>query len=199
MDAQEEITLWLQRIEEQPDEAMQKIWHGYYDKLVHYAKKKLGGLPRRAVDEEDVALAALNSFFLAAKKQRFPDLKDRDDLWKILLTLTARKAGHEIRSHLSQKRGGGAVRGESVFVNANGEQAGGIQFAVEPSEAFGDIFADELLERLSHLDDPRLREIAIRKLEGYTNAEIAKEFDCAERTVERKLGRIRSLWDDAQN
>lgn len=196
MQADEEITLWLQRIEEQPDEAMQKIWHGYYDKLVHYARKKLGGLPRRAVDEEDVAIAALNSFFQAAKKQRFPDLKDRDDLWKILLTVTARKAGREIRSHLAEKRGGGAVRGESVFVNASGVQVGGIQIAAEPSEAFGDIFADELLERLSDLDDAKLRDIAIRKLEGYTNAEIASELDCAERTVERKLGRIRAVWNE---
>jgi hypothetical protein len=41
----------------------------------------------------------------------------------------------------------------------------------------------------------------VRKLEGYTNKEIAQELDdCTERTIERKLGRIRARWaryDDA--
>lgn len=48
---------------------------------------------------------------------------------------------------------------------------------------------DELLSRLG--DDGSLRTVAIRKLEGFTNAEIAEELRLNERTIERKLRIIR--------
>jgi len=43
--------------------------------------------------------------------------------------------------------------------------------------------------------DDLCRQIALLKLEGYTNKEIARELDdCTERTIERKLRRIRARW-----
>ncbi len=53
---------------------------------------------------------------------------------------------------------------------------------------------------LGLLDDP-LRRIALWKLDGYTNEEIAGAgmMDCAVRTVERKLERIRGIWGGAEN
>jgi DNA-directed RNA polymerase specialized sigma24 family protein len=47
---------------------------------------------------------------------------------------------------------------------------------------------------LDRLDNEMLRTVALRKLEGYRNSEIAAQLDCATRTVERKLRRIRALW-----
>ena len=44
------------------------------------------------------------------------------------------------------------------------------------------------------LPEDSLRLVARRKLEGYTNAEVAAELGCVEATVERKLQRIRGLW-----
>ena len=52
--------------------------------------------------------------------------------------------------------------------------------------------------RIHMLKDPNLRQIATWKLEGYTNAEIAKQLDCTLRTVQRKLDRIRGYWETAQ-
>ena len=40
-----------------------------------------------------------------------------------------------------------------------------------------------------------MREIAISKMEGYTNEEIAERLGLAERTVYRKLSRIKELWN----
>ncbi|MCP4815560.1 MAG: RNA polymerase subunit sigma-70, partial [Planctomycetaceae bacterium] len=42
-------------------------------------------------------------------------------------------------------------------------------------------------------DDP-LREIAVLKLNSLTNREIAGKLDISERSVERKLQRIRNRW-----
>jgi DNA-directed RNA polymerase specialized sigma24 family protein len=48
-----------------------------------------------------------------------------------------------------------------------------------------------LLERLA---DATLRRIAAWKLEGYSSEEIAERLGCGRRTVDRKLGVIRSIW-----
>ncbi len=47
---------------------------------------------------------------------------------------------------------------------------------------------------LEALDDPELRQIALWRLEGYTNREISDRLDCTERSVERRMERIRSEW-----
>jgi len=47
---------------------------------------------------------------------------------------------------------------------------------------------------LEQLPDEALRQVALWKLEGYSNAEIAAKLACIERTVERKLARIRRIW-----
>jgi DNA-directed RNA polymerase specialized sigma24 family protein len=44
------------------------------------------------------------------------------------------------------------------------------------------------------LDNLELRQIALWRLEGYTNREIADRLDCTERSVERRMERIRSKW-----
>lgn len=48
---------------------------------------------------------------------------------------------------------------------------------------------------LEQLSEATLRGIVSMKLHGFTNEEIAEKIGCATRTVERKLGLIRRLWD----
>ena len=50
---------------------------------------------------------------------------------------------------------------------------------------------DRLMGRLG---DSALQRIAVWKLEGHTNDEIAARLGCVTSTVERKLARIRSMW-----
>jgi DNA-directed RNA polymerase specialized sigma24 family protein len=45
------------------------------------------------------------------------------------------------------------------------------------------------------LDDERLRTIAQCKLEGHRNEEIAERLGLACRSIERKLQRIRQIWE----
>ena len=60
------------------------------------------------------------------------------------------------------------------------------------------MLAEELRRRLAQLPE-ELQRIAMWKLEGYANAEIAGPMmlGCSPRTVERKLARIRLLWTEA--
>jgi DNA-directed RNA polymerase specialized sigma24 family protein len=49
---------------------------------------------------------------------------------------------------------------------------------------------------LDQLPDEMLRQVALLTLEGYQPKEIAEKLGCVRRTVERKLERIRDIWDE---
>lgn len=189
------ITRWIREIKEGDlDGAAEALWREYFTKLVRYARQKLEGHPRRVADEEDVALSAFKSFCLAAQKGRFPDLADRDGLWRLLLRMTARKAVDLIRYQARQKR---KVVGESEIVKADSDspdQAIAQVIGDAPTPEFSAMVSEECGRLLELLDDPELKTIALAKMEGHTNPEIAAKLDCAVRTVERQLQLIRKKW-----
>jgi DNA-directed RNA polymerase specialized sigma24 family protein len=198
MSSSQSVTQWLGRLKAGDHEAAQQLWHRYFEQLVRLARARLRGARRRAADEEDVALSALDSFCRGAAGGRFPDLHDRHGLWPLLVAITARKAIKLAQHERRQKRGGGAVRGDSALLSpdAGPEQGAGWGEILgrEPSPAFACQVADECRRLLERLDDESLRSVALWKMEGYTNAEIAARLGCIERTVERKLRMIRCIW-----
>ncbi len=191
------VTKWLDQLQAGDRTAAQHLWERYYWRLVGLARKKLQHFPRRAFDEEDVALSAFVSFCRGAEQGRFPDLNDRDDLWRLLVTLTERNALHKLRDELRPKRGGGKVRGDSAFIGSDGSDApAGMDAFVdgEPTPAFAAEVADECRRLLDKLADAELRSIAVWKMEGYSNEEIRKKAGCALRSVGRQLKVIRAIW-----
>jgi RNA polymerase sigma factor (sigma-70 family) len=196
MTDQEAVTLWLKQLADGNESAIAQLWTEYCDKLLRVARQKLHGAALRVADEEDVALSAIHSFCRGVAAGRYPKLDDRHDLWKILITITARKAFGQLRRQKTQKRGGGEVRGESVFARPDGAEERGIEQVLgsEPSPEFAALFTEESERRLAQLDDETLRDIALMKMESYTNEEIAEKLECSVRTVERKLERIRAKW-----
>jgi len=195
-----EITVWIDKLGHGDEQAAQQIWEAYFDRLVRLARRKLEGMPRRAADEEDVALSAMHSFCRAAAGGRFPRLNDRTDLWKLLVTITARKAYAQMKKGKAAKRGGSAVRGESVFVRSEDNQDFGIDQVLgeEPTPELANMLAESCDQMMKSLEDETLRQVATYKLEGYSNEEIAEKLDCVTRTVERKLERIRSIWSERE-
>lgn len=198
MSQDDEITVWMSKLAETPPEAAEKIWNHYYDKLIRYAARKLGASPRRVIDEEDIVLSAMHSLHKGLVAGRFPKFENREDLWRILLTITGAKAKKAIRHQMTQKRGGGEVRGESVFAHiTEGPEGLGNVAGREPTPEFAEVLSLECEELLRQLGDPVLQRIALMKLQGHSNEDISDEIGCALRSVERKLNRIRSQWADA--
>ena len=195
------VTEWIVQLADGDEAAAERIWSRYFDRLLRVARDKLRNARRRAADEEDVVLSAFNSFCRGLRAGRFPRLDDRHDLWKVLVTLTARKAVNQLRREHAQKRGEGKLRGESAFrlPGMSQEHVGGIGAVLgrEPSPEFAAQIADECQALLDRLDDDRLRQTALLKLEGRTTGEIAQAMDCAEATVNRRLARIRRKWGEA--
>ena len=191
------VTHWLGALEGGDAAAAQRLWERYFDRLVRLARAKLGAMPRGAADEEDVALSAFHSFCQGAARGRFPRLDDRDNLWRLLVTITARKALDQVRRQARQKRGGGRVLVGSAQAGGEDDTDGaGLEQVVgqEPTPQFAAMVADECRRLLAALDDETLRQVALLRMEGYSDQEIAARVDCSLRTVSRKLALIRKAW-----
>ena len=177
----ETVSQWLDKLKLGDDEAARELWSRYQFRQMRLAKKLLGDAPRGAADEEDVALSAFKSFCIRATKGKFQLLDDRNDLWKILATITARKASR--LAQRERKRKVAAVDGAIEELAADG-----------PAPELAVVSQQELMRLFDLLDDELLRLVAYCKLEGQTNAQIAETIGKSVPTVERKLRAIRQLW-----
>jgi DNA-directed RNA polymerase specialized sigma24 family protein len=167
-------------------EGAQRLWDKYFHRLVRLACRRLGRSRRGGGDEEDVALSALESFVLRAEQGKFPSLEDRDDLWQVLYCITVRKSIDLLRRE--SKRGTIVSLSDLAVIETGGP------IDSDPTPELAAQFADELRLLLGRLNDPTLSRIAVWKMEGYTNKEIASRVGVIEQTVERKLRRIREIW-----
>ncbi len=184
-----DVSHWINRIKEGDSAAADRIWHHYFDRLVRSVRRGLHGQNRAVSDEEDIVLSVFDSFYAAAQQGRFPDLSDRDDLWKLLLRMSARKVIDKRRHDRRQRRGGNAE-----IYSLEGDDATLIEaIGQEPSPEMVVMMQESVEQFFSHLSVGRLRELAVAKLEGHSNAEIARLFGCSERTIERRLHLIREI------
>lgn len=190
------ITAWVNQLRGGDEEAARRLWEAYFGRLVGMARQRLAQRRFLVGDEEDVALSAFTSFCRGLRGGEFAGLADRDDLWKLLVTITLHKALHLVRDEGRVKRGGGWQRvggGGELEGEPNDDRLQRIVGA-EPSPAVAAQIAEEAERMLASLGDSELIELAVLKMEGHSNAEIAARWNKTERTVERKLSLIRKIW-----
>jgi RNA polymerase sigma factor (sigma-70 family) len=175
------ITQLLRAAQDDRASAVGPLLAAYFNRLVLLARKRLQHLPGLHGYDEDLALRAFFSVYQRVRDPTGPlHLTNRDDLWRLLATRTISRAIDLIRRHRP-----GEVPGEYKL-----EQL----LTREPTPEEAAATADECQRLLDLLEEPELRQIALWKVEGYTNEEIAARLDCVPRTVERKVRRIRLLW-----
>ena len=187
------VTRWIDRLPMGDGAAARQLWERYFHRLVSLAHKKLADAPRGMADEEDVALSAFDSFCRQAEQGRFPDLADRDGLWRILVLMTARKAGHLRRDETRLKRGGG-LAADPEDAEGNDRRLEEI-LSREPAPGMAALAADEHRRLMDLLGDDELRRVAQRRMEGDSVEEIAGLFGYAARSIKRKLQLIREIWE----
>ncbi|WP_422928004.1 ECF-type sigma factor [Singulisphaera sp. PoT] len=191
MSTSRSITRCIDMLKRGDRAAAEKLWDAYVQRLVALARARIGGVARRAADEEDVALSAFDSFYRRAEGGQFTRLSDRDDLWQILVLITERKAIDLMRREGRQSRGEGKVLNLS---EVEGNAAGVLDPG--PTPEFAAQVVDEFRKLLDLLGEDSLRRVALAKMEGYTNRQIAERLGCIEQTVERKLRSIRRIWTE---
>jgi RNA polymerase sigma factor (sigma-70 family) len=178
------------------DEAARRLWERYLHRRLTLARRQLDRMIRVLHDERDLVQSMGRSFFRRLRRGDF-DLAGRDDLRALLVTITLNKARNAADSHFAAIRDVRRKR-HLPLSDASRSDAAHEVFALEavdptPAEAAA---VSEVLERgLRGLPEPDLRQVALMKLEGYTNHVIAEAMEWSPRSFERKLNRIRKRWE----
>jgi RNA polymerase sigma factor (sigma-70 family) len=197
MSSEGSVTRWVTALKSGEMAAAQPLWERYHRQLVSLARQKLRSAQRRAADEEDVVQSAFHSFFQGVALGRFPQLDDRDNLWRVLVVITARKALDQLAHEHTKKQGGGTIQaGSRIDLGRHAWDDTAIEQIVgaEPTPEFAAQVAEEYQRLLDLLGDESLCRVAVWKMEGLTNDEVAERLDCSRRTVARKLDTIRIIW-----
>jgi RNA polymerase sigma factor (sigma-70 family) len=163
---------------------MDALWRRYHLRLLTMAQQQLRMSPQRMADEHDVVVSVFKSFYRAAQEQRIAKDADENALWRLLVTLTARKSIKLLR-HAGRDKRDSRLLESDVNIDA--------LVSEEPTPEFAAAFVDQYQELGAQLPDDDMRLLLQRKLEGFSNLEIAQQLDCSMRTVKRRLTLLREL------
>jgi DNA-directed RNA polymerase specialized sigma24 family protein len=197
VDGEDSVTQWVSELKAGDRcEAPRRLLERYFEQLARLAQARLRTGGGAVADGEDVALSVFESFFRGAGDGRFPDLDNRDNLWRLLVTITTRKAINRRRDEGRQKRGGGRIARTQDLAGKDNDLDDFLAQVVgsEPTPEFAALVADEYRRLFGSLADESLRVVAQMKMENYSDEDIARSLDCSVRTVERKLKVIRKRW-----
>lgn len=187
------ITLLISELNTGKADALQKVFDFYHQRLSVLARKKLGAKYGRVVDGEDLAIEVLTKLFADMQEDKILNIQSRHDLWRMLAKRIDQIASNQRRDQSRKKRGGGRVVGESIFRTPQGafDQVG---INNEP-EAICSIIQEMHYELLDTLSNPLHLKIMKSLLVGETVDSIAVNIKRSRATVYRKLGEIRTIWE----
>ena len=194
MSINESVTQWIELVKEGDADSAEQLWQRYFQKVCAFARKKLPNYTKREFDEEDVALSAIDTLYRGIQRGQYPRLNDRNNLWSLLVVITARKVSHKLRDRSVKKRGG-----EFAIISSMDQSNFDVVKTIignEPTPDFAIEVSEEADRLLSMLPQDSTLKVAQLKMAGYTNQEIANELECGLRTVERKLMLIRRIWTE---
>ncbi|MEM7478244.1 MAG: ECF-type sigma factor [Planctomycetota bacterium] len=185
----EPITDWIAGVGAKDPESEQALWNHYFHQVVRLARSRMLALQSTFYDEEDAAASALRSLFRGIQQQRFPNLHSHENLWALIVLITTRKLRAQWRRANSQKRSRHRIEGQPAELTLSEA------ISREPTPEFVTEMMDDVKHLIETLDSDVLRRVALMKMDGLTNDEIATTIGCTRRSVLRKLERIRDYWD----
>lgn len=154
---------------------------------------------RRYEDQEDVANSVLRTFFRRASLGQFKELGDKDQLWKLLLTIAIRKANDYRKRSMAERRGGKAnVLGQNM--GDDNDHLAAIDMVANPNGQMPDaeLRAQELFDSvMQRMPDDKTRDVVLLHLQGAEKQQIAEMQKCSIRTVERRMQNAISVWTNA--
>lgn len=196
------VSILISKVKEGDEDSVRELWNRYSGALVRSAQTRISKQVAAKVDSEDLAQSVFFAIYRGAVEDKFDQLNDRAGFWTLVLAITRRKAVDRIRNLTAAKRGGVAAMRASQ--EAVGESVANIvdralSREVDPQV---EVECEDLLESLKQqldIEDASgmLTRVAMSRIAGLSVKEIAAELDRTERTVERKLSLIRSLWSES--
>ncbi len=143
-------------------------------------------------DEDDIVQSLFLGFFASQCQEKY-SLGGREEFWRLMVRMTLCKIANVVHHHQRARRD---VRREQAPMqsSATSEEGMGLCAVIAQSRVLSpeaEVISRLELERILGGLDEVQRRIVARKLEGFTNAEIGREINRTERTVELKLRVIR--------
>ena len=191
----ESITGWIDQLADGNEQAARELWEHVSTRVCTFARQKLDPLTRRRYDENDAANSAFHSLCRGISDGRI-EAENRDALWGLLAVITSRKISAQRRHINRQKRGGGAVRGDSGFAEFGDAGINAVGSKQQSPDDLAEV-AESCAQLLDPIPDETLKKIVLLKFQRSTNEEVANELKFTRRTIERKLERIRRIWVEA--
>jgi RNA polymerase sigma factor (sigma-70 family) len=178
------VTLLLRGVFDEDEAKTKAFWDIFFPRLVRVANKIL----RSHQDAEDAAQESLVKFWIQATSDKVSKGMDRFGIWAFLSKITTRQALDFLKHRGRKKRGGGNVYVETEIASMTGEDDWDLDSMVgDLSFHAFDMVIDEILGALSE----ESREILVWRMMGFSYSEISRKMDCSEKTVQRRIERIR--------
>jgi RNA polymerase sigma factor (sigma-70 family) len=187
------ISNWIEGVKTGCESAAAMLWARYHRPLMSLAGRKLSAGEKVVADEEDVVVGAFHSFLRRCRDGSYPQVRHRDDLWRLLMAITIHKANNLARDQRRQRRD---IRRTDAAAPAADSDPYGLDQLVShnPPAELVTMLSDSLDRLFSLIPDGELRSMVLYKLEGFTNAEIAAKTGRSRPTIERRLRLIRDIW-----
>ena len=192
-------TKLIQELKQGDKDAADELIRRYFYEVLKAADIRLKKTKQRLVQADDIAVSVFESLWRRAQASYFDDddLKDSDELFRLLCKMCTFKVNSYRRKEFAQKRGEGQVRGDSIWENDSQSKSPGIN-NVEGKQLSGEellIFQEQHDELMRSLGNPELQQIAMMKLQNYRLSEIAAKFKVSDRTIKRRIADIREVWE----
>ncbi len=173
----------IRKLNSGDSDALGQLYLKYHAILAQRISRKLWG--RLSPLREDVVISTFRSFQRRFRDRQFPHLEDCDDLLGLLTCIAVRKAINTFNREVKAPQ-------ESPVVDLA---------ETRDSDPLAAAVSHDLIETFVGRLSPELREYATLHLVGHHNREIAEirsaaGHPCVERTVERKISRIKAEWQE---
>ncbi len=184
------VTRWVSELSSGDASAADLLWKFLSKRLLSVARSEVKRTPNGSYDEDDVAQSAFNALCSALRDGQYSELADRDELWRLMAVIAVNKARSKAAREKSIRRGGKLNR-----VDKSSECLYSLEDREFPVE--DELIVREECERLLELlQRDEVKQVAVLKIGGYNDSEIAEQVGCSRRSVQRRLSLIRSIWSE---
>lgn len=180
----------LELLQAGDEKVAEQIFNSYAGRLLELARQRISQPLARRIDPEDVVQSVFRTFFRRAKAGGFT-IEDLDDLSRLLVGITVRKALRQVAFQRAAKRDPGLELRTSTISETDLSDLRDL----EPSPDATVAFVDQLQHFLLRLR-PRDRTIVEMRLDGHSVEEIAQALELSDRHVRRSLQHIRAIAVD---
>lgn len=169
------------------ESAARELFDKYCERLMALARRRIGTRMTGRIDPEDVLQSAFRTFFARVRNDEF-SFHGEDDLCKLLVRLTVRKALRQVAHHRAAKRN---PEREAGHGDDEADLMGQIA-SCNPTPEMEVAVVDEIGRFVARLTVQE-REILELRLQGFTPVEVAEKLGTYDRKVRRVLDRLQEL------